>query len=87
MTKKALLAVAEGILAPAAEEYRNINLKDTQAVQAYAENSMETLLSDAEADSILRICKTWLSGTADGTLNGTHDYYHHIEQPLNNLDG
>ena len=80
---KTLLAVADGILDPAAEEYRDINLKDAQAVQAYAENGMETLLSDGEADRILDICKRWLSGTADGTLNGTHDYYHHVEQPLN----
>ena len=83
---KTLLAVAEGILDPAAEEYRDINLKAAQAVQAYAENGMETLLSDGEADRILDICKRWLSGTADGTLNGTHDYYHHVERPLNSFD-
>ena len=81
---KTLLAVAEGILDPAAEEHLDINLEDAVAVKAYAEHGMGILLSDDEADRILDICRGWLSGTADGTLNGTDDYYHHVEQPLDN---
>lgn len=86
MASKALLTVAEAILDPAIEDYRDVNLKDAQAVQAYAENGMETVLDDAEADTIRAVCWKWLRGVDSGILNGTDDYYHHVEQPLNNYD-
>ena len=86
MATKALLDVAEGILDPAADEYREINLKDTEAVQAYAENGMGVLLSDGEANRIMYVCNQWLSDMTDGTCNGAHDYYDRVERPLDNYD-
>jgi hypothetical protein len=86
MASKALLTVAEAILDSAIEDYRDVNLKDVTAVQAYAENGMETVLDDAEADTIRAVCWKWLRGVDSGILNGTDDYYHHVERPLNSFD-
>lgn len=80
--EKDLLAVAEGILD--AKEFIKDNLKTQKSVQAYAENGLGFTLTREEAQAVMYVCLAWLWGTEHDELNGTDDYYHTVEKPLEN---
>ena len=84
MTHK--FAVAEGILDGAAEEYLEANISSADAVAAYAFSGLGIVLGTADAERVLAACRAWVAGTKGGTLNGSHDYYHTVEEKLTEED-
>ena len=79
------LKVAKGILDDAAEESLEVNLASADAVQAYAD-SINVALSDEAALKIIEVCNAWIDGTSSGILNGSHDFYYTVSQPLDELE-
>lgn len=75
------LRVAEGIIDSAAEEYRDINLKDVDAVIAYA-TSMDIELSYEEAEKVREACLNWVEAAEAGKVAGSYDYYAIVTEPL-----
>lgn len=53
--------IADAILDGSIEEYREFNLASADAVSDYAENGMGILISDDEAEVILKACKEYLA--------------------------
>lgn len=53
--------IADAIMDPAAEEYREFNLANAKAVEDYAFNGMDIVISTKEAEAILKACKEYLA--------------------------
>lgn len=62
--------IADAILDSAQEEYRDYNLANAKAVENYAFNAMDIVISDEEAEAILNACKKYLSIVEADDFNG-----------------
>lgn len=54
---KNMKKVMDGIMDSAASEWRQINLKNTDAIHAYSENGLNIYLTNKQAEYILRKCR------------------------------
>ena len=62
--------IADAIMDSAASEYRAFNLANAKAVENYAFNGMDIVISEAEATAILTACRSYISCTEGGEFDG-----------------
>ena len=78
MARSNMLTVAEGILDLAAAEYRETNLSDAAAVEAYASNGCEIELTVEECERVRAACLAYIADDS----NESNAYYTLVEGTL-----
>jgi hypothetical protein len=73
-----MLTVAEGILDSAASEYRDTNLADASAVEAYAELGCKISLTLEECEKVRTACMDYIANSG----NESNDYFQMVVVPL-----
>lgn len=82
---KRFVEIAESIMD--AREFLEENTASAENVQLYAENGMGIQITRKQAEKIRQAILAWETGSENGELNGTNDYYYTVINPLTEIGG
>lgn len=79
--------IADAIMDSAAAEYRDFNLSGIEAVQDYAFNAMDMVISDNEAEAILNACRSYIEHIESPDFDGQGSFAWDtiVRRPLENF--